>query len=289
LIMSAVAAARTRVPVIWQVHDRVSTEYFGAVMALLIRMLGWVIADGYVANSRSTADTLFTWRRKAVVAYPGVERNGIAPVRRQPQRPAADTVVTVLGRLTPWKGQDLFLRALAETAVRPSQVYLVGGAFFGEESYRDEIQELARELDLPVTVTGHVDDPTEILASSDILVHCSVIAEPFGQVVVEGLDAGCAVIATQPGGPAETVESDVSGLLVDAGDTEALTDALDRLITDPALRTRLGRAGQVRAKQFRVADSAETVAQFLSDVVLTRRGSLGLGRPPRMATAERCA
>lgn len=51
-------------------------------------------------------------------------------------------------------------------------------------SYR--IEDLASELQLPVTFTGHLDDPTDILSIADILVHCSVIAEPFGQVVVEG-------------------------------------------------------------------------------------------------------
>jgi glycosyltransferase involved in cell wall biosynthesis len=137
-----------------------------------------------------------------------------------------------------------------------------------------------------VTVTGHVDDPTEILLASDILVHCSVIVEPFGQVVVEGLHAGCAVIATQPGGPAETIETEVSGLLVDAGDTAALTGALNRLMADPQLRTRLAQAGQLRARQFDVADSARTVARFLSDILATRRTRLGSGRRSRTSTEK---
>jgi glycosyltransferase involved in cell wall biosynthesis len=270
LIMSSVAAARARIPLVWQVHDRLTAQYFGWTMALALKILGWTVSDGYVSNSRSTADTLFTWRRRTVVAYPGLDATG-PPPQRQPQRRPADTVVTVVGRLTPWKGQDLFLRALAQTTIRPRSVYLVGGSFFGEESFQKAVQNLARELRLPVTITGHVDDPTEILLDSDILVHCSVIAEPFGQVVVEGLHAGCAVIATRPGGPAETVEPEVSGLLVDAGDVGALTGALNRLIADPELRTRLARAGQVRARQFDVADSADVVAEFLSNIVATRR------------------
>jgi glycosyltransferase involved in cell wall biosynthesis len=280
LIMSAVATARARIPLIWQVHDRISTEYAGRVLALAIRMLGWVVSDGYIANSRSTAGTLLTRGRRTVVAYPGLDFSRTMDWRRQPQRPAADTVVTVVGRLTPWKGQDLFLRALAQVKIRPRQVYLVGGTFFGEESFQEDVEDLARELRLPVTVTGHVDDPTEILCDSDILVHCSVIAEPFGQVVVEGLQAGCAVIATQPGGPAETVEPEVSGLLVDVGDVAGLTGALDRLIADPQPRTRLSRAGQMRAQQFDIADSARSVAEFFSGVLAARHSRVGRGRRP---------
>ncbi|MBU9762714.1 glycosyltransferase family 4 protein [Mycobacterium sp. TNTM28] len=272
LVMSAVAAARARIPLLWQVHDRISAEYFGRTLSLMIRALGWIVADGYIANSRSTADTVARWRRRSVIAYPGADFSRTTGTRREPQRAPEEATVAVVGRLTPWKGQDVVLRALARTALRPRRVYLVGGTFFGEESFRNELEDLARELQLPVEFTGHVDDPTEILLGSDILVHSSVIAEPFGQVIVEGLQAGCAVIATRPGGPAEIVEPDVSGLLVDAGDTADLTVALDQLIADAQLRTRLAQAGRLRAQRFDVAESARVVAKFLADIVTSRGG-----------------
>lgn len=278
LIMSAVAAKRARIPLIWHVHDRISAEYFGAALAFLIRILGKLVADGYIANSRSTESSLRPGRLPGVIAYPGLDFQHTPAVEHAPQRPAAETVIAVVGRLTQWKGQDVFLRALANTRVRPQRVYLVGGTFFGEESFRTELEDLASELQLPVTFTGHLDDPTDILSIADILVHCSVIAEPFGQVVVEGLRAGCAVIATQPGGPAETIESDVHGLLVRAGDTGQLTDALDHLIEDRDLRIRLAQAGRDRARRFDIADSAQTVGTFLSDMLARRSTTPLAGR-----------
>ncbi|AYM41007.1 glycosyltransferase family 4 protein [Mycobacteroides chelonae] len=275
LIMSAVAAKRARIPLIWHVHDRISAEYFGATLAFLIRMIGMMVSDGYIANSRSTQNSLRPRRRPGVVAYPGLDFLRTLDTEHPPQRPPAETVVAVVGRLTRWKGQDVFLRALANTSVQPRRVYLVGGTFFGEDSFRTELEDLASELQLPVTFTGHLDDPSDILATADILVHCSVIAEPFGQVVVEGLRAGCAVIATQPGGPAEAIESGVHGLLVDAGNADQLTDALDRLIEDRDLRIRLAQAGQSRARKFDIADSAQTVASFFAQV-LNRRATATL-------------
>lgn len=278
LIMSAVAAKRARIPLIWHVHDRISAEYFGAALAFLIRILSKLVADGYIANSRSTESSLRPGRLPGVIAYPGLDFQHTPAVEHAPQRPAAETVIAVVGRLTQWKGQDVFLRALANTRVRPQRVYLVGGTFFGEESFRTELEDLASELQLPVTFTGHLDDPTDILSIADILVHCSVIAEPFGQVVVEGLRAGCAVIATQPGGPAETIESGVHGLLVRAGDTGQLTDALDHLIEDRDLRIRLAQAGRDRARRFDIADSAQTVGTFLSDMLARRSTTPLAGR-----------
>ncbi|MBF9353141.1 glycosyltransferase, partial [Mycobacteroides chelonae] len=73
LIMSAVAAKRARIPLIWHVHDRISAEYFGATLAFLIRMIGMMVSDGYIANSRSTQNSLRPRRRPGVVAYPGLD------------------------------------------------------------------------------------------------------------------------------------------------------------------------------------------------------------------------
>ncbi len=64
---------------------------------------------------------------------------------------------------------------------------------FGEDEYADELRGPGQvELGLAdrVTFTGFVDDVAAMLADVDCLVHASVIAEPFGQVVVEGMAAG---------------------------------------------------------------------------------------------------
>ena len=267
LIIGAVASRRARIPLVWQVHDRISSEYFGGLVSTIIRGLGWVFSRGYIANSRSTMSTLIAWHRAMLVAYPGVEPSRLDD--HVGQRCPSETVVTAVGRLTPWKGQDVFLRALADVTVRPARVYLVGGTFFDEEAFRESLERLAHELDLPVIFTGHVDHPDAYMRGTDILVHCSVIAEPFGQVVVEGMNAGCAVIASGPGGPAEIVEPGINGLLVDSGDQQQLTAALNTLIGDRELRRRLSVAGRQRAAQFDIAESARDVAGFLDTVSAT--------------------
>ncbi|MFI1914070.1 glycosyltransferase family 4 protein [Nocardia sp. NPDC020380] len=265
MLMGAVAARRAGIPLVWHVHDRISADYFGRWLAVAVRLLGWLAVDGYIANSRGTLASLYTWRRRALVAYPGVEyRSASEESGHREQRPAAETVVVVVGRLAPWKGQDLFLRALADVRNLPREVFLVGGTFFDEEDYRRELEVHATALDLPVVFTGHVEDPEPYLRDADILVHCSVLPEPFGQVVVEGMRAGCAVIATRPGGPEEIVEPGVNGLLVDAGERARLTHALDTLIADQELRTKLAEAARVRARDFDVAASARQVTEFLT-------------------------
>ncbi|QIS03627.1 glycosyltransferase [Nocardia brasiliensis] len=281
LVMGIVAARRARIPLVWQVHDRIAADYFGRLPTLVLRVLARLCCAGYLANSRATLATLPTGRKPALVAYPGVaHRTGTA---RHPQRPPTETVVTVLGRLAPWKGQDVLLRALAATATRPRRVYLIGGTFFDEQPYRAELERLAADLAISVTFTGHVDDPSEYLRDTDILVHCSVLPEPFGQVIVEGMQAGCAVIAAAPGGPEEIITPGIDGLLVPGGSDAQLTAALDALIADPALRTRLADAGRLRAADFDLTTTARSVAVFLTDLA-QRNDAAGTPTPPERTT-----
>ena len=78
----------------------------------------------------------------------------------------------------------------------------------------------------------------------------SRLPEPLGTVVHEAMSRGKAVIGTTPGGHSDMVEHGRTGLLVPAGDSDALEQAMQTLIDDPALRERLGTAARARAQAF---------------------------------------
>ncbi|WP_054813062.1 glycosyltransferase family 4 protein [Nocardia arizonensis] len=284
LLMGVIAARRARVPLVWQVHDRIAADYFGGPLAFGLRVLGWLAARGIVTNSRSTLRTLFTAGRRTAVAYPGLEP--LAPVERAAQRAPDAVRIVMVGRLTPWKGQDVLLRALALVRHRPTGVRLVGGTFFDEQDYRADLERLAAEIGVPVEFTGHVDDPGAYFADADIAVHASVTAEPFGQVVVEAMRAGCAVVAADAGGPTEVVRADRDGILVPPGDPVALAAALDRLSADPALRARLGAAARERAADFGIEATADAVTGLLA-AVLRRSSRAGVRRLSHRTAAGR--
>jgi glycosyltransferase involved in cell wall biosynthesis len=78
----------------------------------------------------------------------------------------------------------------------------------------------------------------------------STLAEPLGNVVHEAMSRGKPVIGTRPGGHRDMIEDGVTGLLVDAGDTTALGEAMRRLLADEDLRARMGEAARERAARF---------------------------------------
>jgi glycosyltransferase involved in cell wall biosynthesis len=158
---------------------------------------------------------------------------------------AGATRFGMLGRIAPWKGQDLFLRAFA--AAFPGgqeRAIIVGAAMFGEEDYERELHALAANLGISerVEFRGFREDVWPELASFDVLVHASVIPEPFGTVVLEGMAAGLAVVAADEGGPATVISDGETGRLFRSRDADSLAGAMRALNDDRGERERLGRA-----------------------------------------------
>ena len=176
----------------------------------------------------------------------------------------------MVGRIAPWKGQDVFLRAFAGAFPDGEERGLILGApLFGEEEYERSLRALVEQLGLHdrVDLRGFTDDVAAELAEVDALVHASVIPEPFGRVIVEGMAAGLPVVAAAGGGPDEIVTEGVDGLLYPPGDVDELAARLRRVATDAGLAERLGRAGVERARAFSPELAAAQTSAFYRRVL----------------------
>jgi glycosyltransferase involved in cell wall biosynthesis len=149
---------------------------------------------------------------------------------------------------------EAFARAFADRDVIG---LIVGAPLFGEDKYESEVRDRIDALGLSgrLRMLGFREDVPEILRQVDCLVHASILPEPFGQVVLEGMAHGLPVIAADAGGPAELVIDGQTGLLTAPGDIGALSDAMRRLADDSVLRQRLG------------ASARKAVAAFTPDVI----------------------
>lgn len=261
-VYGSIAARLAGIPVVSHVRDRIAADYLPRPAVMALRPLIRHLPQAVVANSAATLDCLGRpWaRQRSVISSPVIHDSVPAFLAAaMPRRASRSFTVGMIGRIAPWKGQDVFLRAFARAFPDGDEVArITGSAMFGEEAYLDKIRDLADELGLEhrIEFVGFVDDVALELTQLDVAVHASVIPEPFGQVVVEAMAAGVPVIAAAAGGPLEIIEDQRSGLLHPPGDEVALSAALRRVRDEAGLRSRLAAGGLVRAQDF----SPESVA-----------------------------
>jgi glycosyltransferase involved in cell wall biosynthesis len=268
-LYGGVAGRLAGVPVVWHVRDRIAPDYLGARATQVVRSAARLLPTAVIANSRSTLASLGV---DGQVIHSPVAFN--APCPRDADGPFT---VGMVGRVARWKGHHIFVEAFARAFPDGAERALVIGApLFGadDQAYEDEVQQLVARLGLNgrVVFTGFVEDIPAWLARLDVLVHASVLPEPFGQVVVEGMAAGLPVVASRAGGPAEIIEDGVDGFLVPPGDVTALADTLAYLARTPEVRTSVGARGRQSANRFNVDDIAAEVLGLYEQVVSGRAG-----------------
>jgi glycosyltransferase involved in cell wall biosynthesis len=156
-------------------------------------------------------------------------------------------IVGMVGRITPQKGQHVLLRAVARLVNRGRdvRVILVGSpdpSCPEDSSYLRSLESSVRELGLEGKVQwpGYQDDPNPYYALLDVLVIPSTTSEGLPLVALEAMQWAIPVIGSRVGGIPEVVQEGVNGLLVPPGDEGALAESLERILSDPALRSRLG-------------------------------------------------
>jgi glycosyltransferase involved in cell wall biosynthesis len=149
-----------------------------------------------------------------------------------------------VGAIGPHKGIDTL--AEAHRRMRAELPLVVIG------TPRADTPELTGTPQRPVTVRTTVTraDIMAAYRAATVVVVPSRWPEPLGLVAVEAMAAGKPVIASDVGGLREVVQSNRTGLVVPPGDVDALAEAMDRLLEDPAGRSRMGRLGKKRALMY---------------------------------------
>ena len=280
-IIGGLAARLAGRPVIWHIRDRIEEDYLPAPVVRAFRALCRLVPDYVLANSNATLQTLKLPRQeRTATVYSGVDTaQCVVPdaIRSDVPAPSASWAapsaprIGLVGRISRWKGQHIFLQAAAQVRKRypDAQFQIVGSALFNEENYEKEVKEMARSLDLgdSVEFTGFRSDIPEVMAGLDILVHASITGEPFGQVVVQGMAAGKPVVATNGGGIPEIVADGLTGLLVPMADADAMAAAICHLISKPALAQQMGLMGRQRVlEQFTIDHTIFKVEQVFDSL-----------------------
>jgi len=185
-------------------------------------------------------------------------------------------VIMLPGRLTRWKGQNVFIEAVAKLARRDIRCLIVGSDQ-GRTEYRGELESLVERHDLGevVRIVDHCDDMPAAYMLSDVVVSASTDPEAFGRVIVEAQALGRPVVATDHGGATETVIEGKTGWLVPPSDAAALSAALEKVLgLDAAQREKVSKAAIANARDnFSKQSMCEKTLDVYNEVLAERRGT----------------
>lgn len=186
-----------------------------------------------------------------------------------------------VGRLSVLKGWEHTVRCLSAIVVRFPEVKLLilGPRMPKEPTYAQQLMQLAKGLGVDEHIQILLDNPPashntpelieDAYRSATLLTHPSVV-ESFGMVLLEALTAGIPVVANNGTGLSCIIDDGVTGYVVDVRDTQAYTEALLKLLSDPALCQHMGAEGRRQAiTRFGQAQVSSQLFSVYADVLGT--------------------
>lgn len=296
-VIGGLAGRLAGLRVLWHVRDRIDEDYLPRPAVRGFRWLCRHIPHFIIANSNSTLKTIdlptvdrsatvhsgIDLSQRSYVVHDGLRadsQNGLTADLRDSSRrlPGSRLRIGLVGRISRWKGQHVFLRAAAQVVARfpTAEFQIIGAPLFSEESYEQELRDLVVTLGLEkqVNFLGFRSDIAQVVGDLDILVHASITGEPFGQVIIEGMAAGKPVVATRGGGVPEIVIDRLTGLLVPMGDVEAMAEAICSVASDPEMAAQMGQYGRQRViEHFTIETTARNVMLLYDRILLDQSTS----------------
>lgn len=203
-------------------------------------------------------------------------------LNRERERAAGPVRVLFLGCLEREKGIEELIMACRSLAPRHRFSLTIAG----EGYYSQQARELVREMGLEnrVVFAGWLDEIAvrATLVRNDILVLPSW-SEGLPNVMIEGMAAGLAVVATRVGSIPDYATDGEHAILVEPRDSTDLASALARLMEDPGLRARIARAGREMARRrFNIEDAVDLMVEQFVLLTETTGRSRSLKKSPRI-------
>lgn len=250
--------------------------YTPGLLAVL-RRIRWFVHSVLVNSSAvgAVVERMEGYSHRQVVVIPNAYcREGPAAQRELLVDKAGDEYrIVVVANLKPIKRLEDVIRATKELRSRnvPARLVLVGGDSQGKatKSHQRELEEIVDRLGLVdyVSFIGRVDDPTRQLCTAHVGVLCSE-SEGLSNAIIEYMYAGLPTVCSDVGGNRELITEGSTGYLYPVGDVVRMSDLLERLYCNPALRVDLGWAAlQDAENRFSKDTTIEAVAAHLKLVV----------------------
>jgi len=202
---SGLACKILNIPVIWHVQDLISQRYYGSLV-FIFNQLGKKIPNHIICDGKIIKDYLKgPLSERSSVVLNGIKTEELErclksrdEVRKELSIPANAYVIGNLARITPWKGQELLLRAFIEYSSHNKNAYLIlaGSPLFDNDKYQRLLKKLISKNDLDdrVIMPGYRTDLKEIFSAMDLFMYSAIEKDTSPLALLSALSAGLPVI-----------------------------------------------------------------------------------------------
>lgn len=253
VLLGALFSNKKKIKHIWHVHEIIEHP---KLIAWLFPKLLYYFSNTIICNSEATKKNIIIREKntlkKTVVVHNGIQFKEITNplIKADLGYNEKDIIITLVGRISRLKGHNWLLQTFNAYFKNSGNIKLlfVGSPVPKQEYYLQDIEEYiaSNNLSKVVKIIPFILDLKGIWSITDIALMPSTEKESFGLVAAEAMMAKKPVIAANHGGLMEIVVDNETGFLVEPNNKDALKDALDKLITNPELRTSFGEKGFLR-------------------------------------------
>ncbi len=283
-LVAYLLARRYRIPYVITAHGSDIPEYNPDRFMLMHRLFKpvWrrIVAGAAAVTSPSEYLARLLRRHLATAVYVIPNGYSVMPALKRTKR----NLVLVVARLFPRKGVQHFIEAVS--GQNTAWEYVIAG----DGPYRQTLEDRARTLGAKVKFAGFVDKITlrGLYEEAKVFVFPS-IQENFPMVLLEAMDAGCAVITTDAEGCAEVVGD--AGVVIQKANALQIRRALGEVMLDSERRESLSKCAEERVQQFRWPRIASLYCEVFTAVLQSRVAavhSIGtyVQRPTKTVTAD---
>lgn len=248
------------VKLIWFVHDFTFSK---KILKKIIKIPDLILTCSETVKKDLIKKTNQKYSKKIQVVYNGVILKKIAKEDKQMKalhnilktgttRDLSKKKIGIIGRLDPWKGQDVFIRAAKEVLAQNTRVefIIIGSSSKYDEAtikFEKELKTLVKDLEIESNVKflGYIENLEKEMLKLDVIVHASKKEEPFGRVIIEAMNLGKIVIAADLGGPREIIQNGEDGYLIEANSPTILANKILEILRNNNEQEKIG----IKARQ----------------------------------------
>ena len=263
ILLGSIVAKHLKIKSIWHIREIITNKYENKFISYFMNKYSSLV----IANSNNTLKSLKLKTNKGMVLYNSIELDE----KNINKNKSKKFVIGMAGRINRWKGQKLLVDA-AEIVLKQDkniEFLIAGDAFHGEEYLKNDLINYIndKKLGSHVKLCGQIDNMRDFYKKLDLFILPSIKPEPFGLVILEAMQYGIPVIASNHGGPTEIIKDNINGILFEPNNPLSLASEILKLKNNDRKMEKIRINSIRRSKDFSLENMIKKLEKIIDNIL----------------------